>query len=148
MKLVDASAFDLYLPVLFSLPKFFSSSLKKHYSVKMHGLETFNSGGSIFLSAFLLGLGSQSSNILRLSSFSLAPVILSLLFPPPNLEEEHAASVAAGTMARIVNLHSTFVNREIKAILDQMPTKSYTCATFSRGIIGGKKRILGRNIER
>lgn len=131
-------------PVLFSLPKFFSSSsLKKHYSVKMHGLEiggTFNSGGSIFLSAFLLGLGSQTSNILRLSSFSLAPVILSLLFPPPNLEEEHAASVAAGTMARIVNLHSTFVNREIKAILDQMPTKSYTCATFSRGIIGGKKK--------
>lgn len=113
----------------------------------MHGLEiggTFNSGGSIFLS-----VGTRKSKLQHPTSlillarprYSISPLSSSKL-------GGGAASVAAGTMARIVNLHSTFVNREIKAILDQMPTKSYTCATFSRGIIGGKKRILGRNIER
>lgn len=75
----------------------------------------------IFLCS-VLGLESQSFNILSLILLA-RPCLFHLSFLLPELGKPRRSTrpLAARTMARIVNLHSTFINREIKAILARCP---------------------------
>lgn len=75
----------------------------------------------IFLCS-VLGLESQSFNILSLILLA-RPCLFHLSFLLPKLGKPRRSTrpLAVRTMARIVNLHSTFINREIKAILARCP---------------------------
>lgn len=66
----------------------------------------------------LLRVGTGKSKLQHpISHPSRSPLFIPSLVSPPRKPRRSTRPLAARTMARIVNLHSTFINREIKAIL-------------------------------
>ena len=70
----------------------------------------------------LLRVGTGKSKLEHpISHPSRSPLFIPSLVSPPRKPRRSTRPLAARTMARIVNLHSTFINREIKAILARCP---------------------------
>lgn len=70
----------------------------------------------------LLRVGTGKSKLEHpISHPSRSPLFIPSLVFPPRKPRRSTRPLAARTMARIVNLHSTFINREIKAILARCP---------------------------
>lgn len=70
----------------------------------------------------LLRVGTGKSKLEHpISHPSRSPLFIPSLVFPPRKPRRSTRPLAARTMARIVNLHSTFINREIKAILVRCP---------------------------
>lgn len=70
----------------------------------------------------LLRVGTGKSKLQHpISHPSRSPLFIPSLVFPSRKPRRSTRPLAARTMARIVNLHSTFINREIKAILARCP---------------------------
>lgn len=70
----------------------------------------------------MLRVGTGKSKLEHpISHPSRSPLFIPSLVFPPRKPRRSTRPLAARTMARIVNLHSTFINREIKAILARCP---------------------------